>query len=69
MNLKFGSKEGRWWEFLMGFKWPHQGFTLGYDLIGPNDQPQEDEMTYFAVLFYLGPITLIFNWGNHQWDN
>ena len=37
------SGNGKWWELMLGWKWPHQGFTIGYDLVEPNDQPQENE--------------------------
>jgi hypothetical protein len=59
---------GKWWEFMLGWKWPHQGFTIGYDLVEPHEQPQENEMTYYALLVYLGPLSIIYNWGNHNWD-
>lgn len=62
------SGNGKWWELMLGWKWPHQGFTIGYDLVEPNDQPQENEMTYYTVLIYLGPLSIICNWGNHDWD-
>ena len=59
---------GKWWEFMLGWKWPHQGFTIGYDIVEPQEQPQENEMTYYAFLIYLGPLSIIYNWGNHDWD-
>lgn len=67
--IKFESdNSGKWWEFLMSWKWPHQGFTVGYDLVVPEEQNEENSMTFFTVLIYLGPISLIYNWGNHDWD-
>lgn len=69
MGLRFDSDNtGKWWEFLMSWKWPHQGFTVGYDLVVPEEQNEENSMTFFTVLIYLGPISLIYNWGNHDWD-
>jgi len=53
---------------MLGWKWPHQGFTIGYDLVEPNDQPQENEMTYYTCLLYLGCLSIIYNFGNHDWD-
>jgi hypothetical protein len=44
------------WEFLVNLKWPHQGFTVGYDLIDPTE-----EEPYSTVMLYLGFITIIFN--------
>ncbi len=67
--IKFESdNSGKWWEFLMSWKWPHQGFTVGYDLVVPEEQNEENNMTFFTVLIYLGPVSLIYNWGNHDWD-
>lgn len=67
--IRFESdNSGKWWEFLMSWKWPHQGFTVGYDLVIPEEQNEENSMTFFTVLIYLGPISLIYNWGNHDWD-
>ena len=67
--IRFDSdNSGKWWEFLMSWKWPHQGFTVGYDLVQPTEQNEENSMTFFTVLIYLGPISLIYNWGNHDWD-
>lgn len=67
--IRFDSdNSGKWWEFLMSWKWPHQGFTVGYDLVVPEEQNEENSMTFFTVLIYLGPVSLIYNWGNHDWD-
>ena len=69
MKLKLENEEnGKWYEFLLGWKWPHQGFTIGYDFVQPNEQPEENETTYYAFLIYLGPLSIIYNWGNHNWD-
>jgi hypothetical protein len=62
------SGNGKWWELMMGWKWPHQGFTIGYDLVEPHEQPEENEMIYYAFLVYLGPLSIIYNWGNHDWN-
>ena len=62
------SGNGKWWELMMGWKWPHQGFTIGYDLVAPEENHQDNEMTYYTVLIYLGPLSLIYNFGNHDWD-
>jgi hypothetical protein len=67
--IRFDSdNNGKWWEFLVAWKWPHQGFTIGYDFVEPNGQPEENEMLYFSFLLYLGPLSLIYNWGNHDWN-
>jgi len=67
--IRFESdNSGKWWEFLMSWKWPHQGLTVGYDFVQPTEQNEENSMTFFTVLIYLGPISLIYNWGNHDWD-
>lgn len=58
---------GKWWEIMIGWKWPHQGFTIGYDLVLPDEQP-DNGYTYFTFLVYLGPVSIIYNWGNHNWN-
>lgn len=69
MGLKFNSEEsGKWWELIIGWKWPHEGFTLGYDFVEPNYEPIQDEELYYAFLLYLGPLSIIFNWGNYNWN-
>ena len=45
------------WELLFNFRWPHEGFSIGYDLV-----PSTEEEPYFSVLLYLGFITIIYNW-------
>ena len=36
--IKYESdNSGSWWELLLGWKWPHQGFTIGYDLVMPDE--------------------------------
>ena len=37
-----------WWEISVAWKWPHEGFTVGYDLIEPIE---EDEAKYFSFKF------------------
>lgn len=67
--IKYESdNSGSWWEFLLGWKWPHQGFTIGYDLVQPDDQP-ENGLYYNSVLIYLGPLSIIYNFGNHDYDS
>ena len=69
MGFRFESEQnGKWWELMMGWKWPHQGFTIGYDLTNPSEPIEENEITYFAFLLYLGPVSIIYTWGNHDWD-
>jgi hypothetical protein len=55
----------KWWEISLAWKWPHEGFTVGYDLIEPIE---EDEMKYCSFILYLGPVSIIINWGNHSWN-
>lgn len=49
--------EEQGYEFLINIKWPHEGFTVGYDII-----THTEEEPYNSVLIYLGFITLIYNW-------
>jgi len=49
-------EEGTGWEISIGFKWPHQGFALGYDLINAT----EDE-PYNSVILHLGCFTIMFD--------
>ncbi len=69
MGIKFeNGGAGKWDELMVGWKWPHQGFTIGYDLIEPNPEPKPNETLYCSFLLYLGPVSIIFNWGNHDWN-
>lgn len=69
MGFQLENKENdKWYEIVVGWKWPHEGFTLGYDFIEPNPNPQPDEMVYCAFLLYLGCASIIFNWGKHSWN-
>jgi hypothetical protein len=46
MGLRFDSEStGKWWELLMAWKWPHEGFTVGYDFIQPNETQLNSNMT------------------------
>ena len=54
-----------WWEISLAWKWPHEGFTVGYDLIEPIE---EDEAKYFSFNLYLGPLSVLINWGKHSWN-
>jgi len=69
MGFRHDNEDNRkWWELMLAWKWPHQGFTIGYDLVAPDENHQDNEMTYFTVLIYLGPLSVIYNWGNHDWN-
>ena len=49
--------EEKSYEFLVNLKWPHEGFSLGYEIV-----PYTEEEPYYTVMIYLGLVTLIFNW-------
>ena len=49
--------EEQGYEFLINFKWPHEGLLVGYDII-----PATEDEPYNSVFIYLGLITLIYNW-------
>jgi len=67
MGLRFDSEvTGKWWELLLAWKWPHEGFTIGYDYIQPNET-QDPEVLFCAILIYLGPLSIVYNWGNENW--
>jgi len=66
--IKYESENsGRWWELLLAWKWPHQGFTFGYDLVQPDEQP-DNGLYYASFLLYLGPLSIIYNFGNSDYD-
>jgi len=47
-----------YWELLFNFRWPHEGFSIGWDIFNP------DEINdYTTVRIYLGFLTIIINWG------
>jgi len=68
VKFEYDNEDTKWWEVVLGWKWPHQGFTIGYDLLEPNPEPELNETLYCSFLLYLGPISIIFNWGNHKWN-
>ena len=50
-------EEDKYWELLINFRWPHEGFSLGYDIF------QADEENDFVTFnLYLGFITFIIHW-------
>jgi len=53
---------------MLAWKWPHQGLTFGYDIVEPHEQAPENEMVYYSILIFLGPLSLIYNFGNHNWN-
>ena len=53
-NLNFD--DDSFWEISINFRWPHQGFSIGYDLV-----PSDEEVDYNSVLIYLGCITILFD--------
>ena len=55
----------KWWEISLGWNWSHEGFTIGYDLIEPIE---EDEFKYLSFNLYLGPLSILINWGKHSWN-
>ena len=61
----------KWWSFELGWKWPHEGFTIGWDIIEPYDDPDYSypEDIYYTVVLYLGPLSLIYKWGKNEQPN
>lgn len=59
------NERNKWWELSLGWKWPHEGFAIGYDLIEPIE---EDDNKYYSVNLYLGPLSVLFNFGKHSWN-
>ena len=68
MGLRFESENtGKWWELMLSWKWPHEGFTIGYDFVQPH-KDQDPGMLFYALLIYLGPLSIIHNWGDENWS-
>lgn len=68
MGLRFEPENtNKWWELALAWKWPHEGFTLGYDFIQPNED-QDSNNLFFSLLIYLGPISIIYSWGDENWE-
>ena len=44
------------WELTIGFKWPHEGFTIGYDFVS-----SDEETEFNSILIFLGCFTIIFD--------
>ena len=46
------------WELLLNFKWPHEGFSVGYEIIRPTDSDN-----YTTIYIHLGFMSVIVNYG------
>lgn len=46
------------WEVALNFRWPHEGFSIGWDIFNPDEQDD-----YTTVKIYLGLVTVIIEWG------
>lgn len=57
MNKLSFDPDDKGWELLFNLKWPHQGFSIGYELIQPTD-----EDPYATVMIFLGLLTIIYSW-------
>jgi len=56
MNLNFD--DNSFWEVSLNFKWPHEGFMIGWHII-----PDNKEYTYTTVHLMLGFVTVIIEFG------
>ena len=54
---KLNFDDDKEWELLLNFKWPHEGFTIGYDYF----HPVEDD-PFHSIFVHLGFLTIVFNW-------
>jgi len=59
------NENDKWYEILVAWKWPHEGFTIGYDFIEPTES---DTAKYLSFNLYLGPLSILINWGKHSWN-
>jgi len=59
------NENDKWYEILIAWKWPHEGFTIGYDFIEPIEI---DTAKYLSFNLYLGPLSILINWGKHSWN-
>tara|TARA_R110000803_G_scaffold23343_2_gene57385 strand:- start:3055 stop:3252 length:198 start_codon:yes stop_codon:yes gene_type:complete len=65
MSLNYeNGNSGKWHELAIGFKWPHQGFTLGYDFIMPYEQDESIDYNCTTIMIFLGCFSIVFNYGN-----
>lgn len=51
---KLNFDDDSFWEISINFRWPHQGFSIGYDLV-----PSDEEVDYNSILIYLGFLTIM----------
>jgi hypothetical protein len=51
---KLNFDDDKFWEVSINLKWPHQGFTIGYDLI-----PADEEIDFHSAFLFLGFLTII----------
>ena len=51
---KLNFDDDSFWEISINFRWPHQGFSIGYDLV-----QADEEVDYNSILIYLGFLTIM----------
>ena len=51
---KLNFDDDSFWEISINLRWPHQGFSIGYDLV-----PSDEEVDYNSILIYLGFLTIM----------
>ena len=56
MNLNFN--DNSFWEVAINFRWPHEGFMFGYEIIPPGGA-----CNYTTVVLHLSLFSIIIEWG------
>lgn len=57
MNKLSFDPNDKGWELLFNLKWPHEGFTIGWEIIQANE-----EEPFVTVMIFLGFLTIIYSW-------
>ena len=46
-----------YWELLLTYRWPHEGFILGYELL-----EVDQDYSYNTIILHLGFVSFEFNY-------
>lgn len=57
-GIKITLLTNKFLEVLFNFRWPHEGFSVGWDIL-----PPDEVENYYTVKIYLGILTVILHFG------
>ena len=57
MNRLDFNEDGKEWELLFNFRWPHEGFSIGYDIF-----PADENVDFVTIYVHLGLLSIILHY-------